>query len=120
MHRLNIHSIQNKGDLADECVWLDVTEDISNLSYYVFCDATYTDEDHTSVELRQTYWFPKKRVSSCDWIRLMTKAETNAKLSNDRHTTTHTLFWGLGRTIRNNDGDCAVLLKLQTWKTRRA
>lgn len=117
---LRIHSVENKGNLDKECVWIDVTESVADLSYYLICDSTYTENGKISNELRHTYWFPTRSVEKGDWIKLMTKAGKNSKSSNDRRTTTHTLYWGLGRTVWNTDGDCAVLFQLKTWKATKA
>jgi hypothetical protein len=118
--KLKIHSVDNKGELENEVIWIDVLEDISDLSYYMVCDTTYTDDNHISNELRHVFWFPKKSVKKGDWIALRTKNGTNTAGSNNRGTATHTFFWKLGRTIWNKDGDCAVLLELTTWNTIRA
>lgn len=120
MHRLDIHSIEGKGNLSEECVWLDVMENISDLSYYLLCDTTFSDEHHISNALRHTFWFPKKSVAQRDWVKLMSKNGSPSTTSNDRGSTTHVLYWGLGHTIWNKDGDCAVLFKLESWKTKRA
>jgi hypothetical protein len=118
--KIKIHSIENKGDLDSEVVWLDVVEDVTDLGYYMVCDTTYTDDNHISNELRHAYWFPTKAVKKGDWIALYTKNGTNGTSSNKRETTTHKFFWKLGRTVWNKDGDCAVLFQLTTWKTKRA
>jgi hypothetical protein len=120
MHRLDIHSVAGKGILTEEHVWLEVKDDIADLRFYLLCDTTYTDDEHISNELRHTFWFPQKAVSKGDWIKLMTKAGQNTTSSNDRKTTTHIFFWGLGSTVWNKNGDCAVLFKIESWKTKRA
>lgn len=119
MHKLKIHSADAKGDLANECVWLEVLEDIPDLVYYLLCDTTYTDDKHISNELRHTFWFPKKEVRKGDWIKVVTKSGVNTTTSNNKNTTTHIFHWNLGKTVWNKDGDCAVLFKLETWKAKR-
>ena len=118
--KIKIHSIENKGNLDKEVIWLDVLEDVSNLSYYMVCDSSYTDDNHISDEHRHVYWFPAKSVKKGDWIALQTKDGKNTTASNERKTTTHRFYWNLGRTIWNKDGDCAVLFQLTTWKAHRA
>lgn len=118
--KLSVHSIEGKGKLDDECVWLDVNEDVGSLAYYAVCDTTYTDDNRISNELRHVYWLPAKSVKKGDWIKLMTKAGTNTTSTNNRNTTTHIFYWGVGRTVWNKDGDAAVLFEITTWKTTRA
>lgn len=120
MPAMKVHSVDGKGDLAKECVWLSIAEDISSLSDYVLCDTTYTDDNHISNELRHLYWFPKKAIKKGDWVRLMTKEGTNSSTANDKGGTTHTFHWKLGRTVWNKDGDAALLFHVRTWSTTRA
>jgi hypothetical protein len=117
--RIAIHSIENKGDLEKECVWFDVKEEVPSLSDFMVCDTTYTDDHHISNELRHIYWFRKQSVKKGDWIKLLTKVGTNTSSNNDRKTTTHILYWNLGRTIWNKDGDAAVLFELANWNTTK-
>ncbi len=117
---LKVHSIDGKGDLSKECVWFEVLEDIPALQYYMISDSTYTDASHVSNELRHVFWFPTMAVKKGDWIKLMTGTGTKSSSRNDRGTNTHVLYWKLGRTVWNKDGDCAILFKLADWKTHRA
>ncbi|WP_234401067.1 hypothetical protein [Xanthomonas sp. CFBP 7912] len=120
MTDLKVHSVDGKGGLDKECVWLSVLEDIPSLQYYVLCDTTYTDENHISNELRHTFWFPKIAAKKGDWVRLMTKDGKNTSAANDKGSTTHTLYWKLGKTVWNKDGDAAILFPVKNWKTTRA
>jgi hypothetical protein len=120
MSNLKIHSIGGKGDLANECVWLDVIDDITSLSRYLVCDTTYLDAAHISNELRHMYWFKNKAVKKGDWIKVMTKNGTDTTATNNRNTTTHIFYWKLGRTVWNKDGDAAILFHINTWNTLRS
>ena len=117
--KIKIHSIEGKGNLDKEVIWLDVVEDVAALSDYMVCDTTYTDDNHISNELRHVYWFRSKSVKKGDWIALRTKNGTNTTSKNDRGGITYTFYWNLGRTIWNKDGDAAILFKVETWKTKR-
>lgn len=114
--KLEIISIENKGDLANETIWLDVLE-AANLQYYLVSDTTYTGEHQISNELRHVYWFRSKQEG--DYVALHTKDGTNSTTSNKRNTTTHHIYWDLGRTIWNKDGDCAVLFEVNTWQAKK-
>lgn len=117
--KIKIHSIENKGNLEKEVIWLDVLEDC-DLSYYMVCDSTYTSDNRLSNEHRHAYWFPPIAAKKGDWLALHTKDGKNDTRSNDRGTMTRHFYWKLGRTIWNKDGDCAVLFQLTTWRGHRA
>jgi hypothetical protein len=116
--KVDIISIEDKGNLSKETIWFDVLED-ADLKYYLVCDTTYTDEHQISNELRHVYWFPSTKVKKNDYVALCTRDGTNSTTSNKRNTTTHIFYWDLGRTVWNKDGDCAVLFEINTWKTKR-
>lgn len=120
MSELKVHSIEGKGELSTECVWLDVLTDISDLDHYILCDTTYVDDKHISNEVRHMFWFRKKALRKGDWIKVMTKQGVDSTTSNNRNTTTHVLHWKLGRTIWNKAGDAAVLFKVNSWNTTKA
>ena len=116
--KLDIISIEHKGDLSKETIWLDVLED-ADLKYYLVGDTTYTSENSISNELRHVFWFTSKSVKKHDYVALHTKDGTDSAAPNDRNTTTHHIYWDLGRTIWNKEGDCAVLFEVNTWKAKR-
>lgn len=119
MSLLKVHSIDGKGDINNECVWLSVVEDIPDLSFYLLCDTTYTDDNYISNELRHMYWFPAKPVKKGDWVRLFTKSGENSSSLNNQGTTTHFFYWNLGSTIWNKAGDAAVVFSVNNWRTTR-
>ena len=41
---IKLISVENKGDLEKEAVWLDVVDD-ADVGNYALCDTTYVDED---------------------------------------------------------------------------
>lgn len=116
---LKIHSIDGKGDIKEERVWIDVLEDC-NLKYYMICDTTYTSDDTISNELRHMFWFENRNVTKGDWVVLHTKEGKYYSAKNNRGKTTHHHYWNLGRTVWNKDGDAAVLFKISHWKTTKA
>lgn len=119
MAALMVHSVVGKGELAKECVWLHVREDIASLSNYILSDTTYTDDNSVSNELRHIFWFPDVAVQKGDWVALMTKDGTPRVMANKQGTNTHQLYWKLGRTVWNQVGDAAVLFTVSTWKRTR-
>lgn len=117
--KLKIFSIEGKGDLEKEVVWIEVI-DTCGIQNYVVSDTTYANENHISNELRHIFWFPTKEVSKGDLIALWTKSGSIRIGRNNRNTNTHHFYWKLGRTVWNKDGDCAVLFELNDWKTTKA
>jgi|SRR6266850_3913409 len=115
---LEIHSVQDKGQLETERLWLKVTDDISNLAYYAVADTTYTDEGSISNELRHIYWFPSSTAKKGDWLCLYSKNGTDSSGTNNEGSTTHTFFWNLGRTVWNKGKDQALLFELKTWTSK--
>jgi hypothetical protein len=95
-------------------------EGACDLSRNMVCDTTFRDTDKISNELRHMYWFGEYLVNAGDWVKLMTGIGQPSVGKNDRGTKTHTFFWNLGRTVWNQDGDCAVLFQLNDWRTTLA
>src|ERR1044071_5236543 len=109
--KLDIISIEDKGDLSKETIWLKANSD-ATLHDYLVCDTTYTDDHHISNELRHVFWFPNQKVQKGDFVALHTKDGTKSSNTNDQKTTTYHYYWNLGRTVWNKDGDCAVLFEV--------
>src|SRR5262249_55641284 len=115
---LEIHSVEGKGVLENERLWLKVTADIDDLAYYTVADTTYLDNGQISNELRHLHWFPKRSVKKGDWICLYSKNGTDTSGKNNDGTTTYTYYWNLGRTVWNKGKDQAVLFELTTWSSK--
>jgi hypothetical protein len=116
--KVEIHSLENRGDQNEERIWLKVNEDC-NLTYYIISDTTYTSSNSISNKLRHIYWFAPKEVKAGDWVLLHTKNGTNSESNNKAGTKTHIYYWGLNRPVWNDDGDCGVLFELKTWMTKK-
>lgn len=116
---VKIISVHGQGDFDSEYVLLQVTADC-DVGKYQLCDTTYTDDDKVSNKLRHTYWFPDKAVKKGDLVSLWTKSGKNTTAKNNSGTTIHRFYWGLGKAVWNNDGDCAVLQQLMTWQLFQA
>ncbi|WP_414608930.1 hypothetical protein [Stenotrophomonas pavanii] len=117
--KLKIHSVEGKGILAKECVWIDVLESTQDVDHYILCDTTFTAENTVSNELRHMFWLPALKVQKGDWIKIMTKAGISEKAVNSRRTTTHIVHWNLGKTVWNKAGDAAILFHANDWRTHR-
>ncbi|MBH1451731.1 hypothetical protein I5U86_00080 [Stenotrophomonas maltophilia] len=118
--KLKIHSVEGKGEIDKECIWIDVLEPTPDVNHYILCDTTFTAENTVSNELRHMFWLPNLNVKKGDWIKVMTKAGIPASASNNRQTTTHIVYWNLGKTVWNKAGDAAILFHVDDWRTHRA
>lgn len=118
--KLKIHSVEDNGELDKECVWIDVLESPQDVNHYILCDTTFTAENTISNELRHMFWLPKLQVRKGDWIKVMTKSGIPTSISNNRNTTTHIVYWNLGKTVWNKAGDAAILFHTDEWRTHRA
>lgn len=116
--KLKIYTIEGKGELEKETLWIDVLED-TKVHFYMVSDTTYTSDNKISNELRHLFGFPQKDVVKGDWIALHTKNGSYHTASNSRKTTTHSFYWNLGKTVWNKAGDAAVLFELADWKTTK-
>jgi hypothetical protein len=76
---LKVHSIDGKGKLENEVIWVDVVKAVDDLSNYLICDTTYTDDNHISNELRHVYWFPKKICQETPGSLCIPKMEATAR-----------------------------------------
>ncbi len=119
MSKLSIHSVDDKGTLDKECLWLEVLEDIFHLEFFLVCDTTFKDDQHISNELRHMFWFPKHVVKKGDWVRLFTKNGVAQTTDNNRNTKTHNFYWNLGKTVWNKGGDAAVVFEVAEWTSKR-
>jgi hypothetical protein len=119
--KLAIKRIESKGNFAKEMVALEVTE-AGDVGKYMLSDSTYTTSGQLSNKIRHIYWFPDKEVEKGDYIWLYTRparADDETKWRNKDGTTTHVVFWRLHTAVWNDEGDFAVLLELNTWKSRK-
>lgn len=114
--KLNIRSIHNHGNAKEEYVVLDVTEDCK-LQYYMLQDTTYTDDGKISSKLRHSYWMPSYEAKKGDEIILHTCTGKNKIPVRENGGKRFTFYWELDSSVWNDEGDCAVLFEIKTWKS---
>ena len=115
---LEIHSIENKGKLSDEFVWLKATADCE-LGHFMVADTTYINETTPSNEVRFTHWFYGQKLKKGEWVQLRTGTGTDRSYTDEKGLKVYVRHWQLGRTVWNKDGDCAILFKHATWKMKK-
>jgi hypothetical protein len=113
--KLQIISVHNHGDFKKEYVLLKVLEDC-DVGNYVLADSTYTADGKVSNKVRHTFWFPDKEVKKGDLLSVWTGTGTNTSTKTDSGSPIHRFYWNLKTAVWNDDGDCAVLLELNTWQ----
>ncbi|ENG7518037.1 hypothetical protein ABVD55_001182 [Vibrio harveyi] len=117
--KLEIVKIQNKGKLNEEYVELKATSKCQ-LKYYMITDTTYTSENMISNKVRNTYRFAEKEVNKGDTVLLFSGKGKASSTNNVDSPNTHKLYWGLGKSVWNNEGDAAILFNIKSWKTTKA
>lgn len=116
---LSIIKIAGHGKVDDEYVYIKVVRDC-NLNRYALSDTSYTGEHTISNKVRHFYWFSKKFVKAGEYVSLRTGKGSNTIVSNNAGHRIHRIYWGLGTSIWNNDGDAAVLFHISDWNTTKA
>ena len=114
--KLKIVKIIDRGVSNDERLWLKVLQD-ADMQFYIVFDTTYTARHSISNLQRHAYWFDSKSVLSGDNVVLYTKRGTPSSKKNEDGTTTYFFYWGLDKSVWNNEGDCAVLFETSSWET---
>lgn len=112
--RLEIRFVKGHGDLKEERVVLKALSDL-NVGSYIISDTTYYSDDEVSNKLRHIFWIPDKDVEKGDLVVIYTKSGKDKTTINKSGSKTHFFYWGLDRTVWNQEEDAAVLLSLDAW-----
>jgi hypothetical protein len=113
--KIKVISVNNHGDHTKEYVLFKVQEDCDT-GRFVLADSTYNSDGTISNKVRHTYWFPNHKVKKGDLISVWTKSGTTTTTKTDSGTPIHRFYWSLNTSVWNDDGDCAVLLQIDTWQ----
>ncbi|HHW9298814.1 TPA: hypothetical protein ACU3BK_000743 [Salmonella enterica] len=105
------------GNLAKERLVLKATSD-DEIGNYILFDTTYVEDDKVSNKIRHSLWFPDQEVKKNDLIVVYTKSGKYSKIENKNKTTSHFFYMGLGNSIWNENGDCAVLMEISSWQNK--
>ncbi|WP_283686162.1 hypothetical protein [Dysgonomonas sp. Marseille-Q5470] len=110
--RLSVSKIADKDDEGKEQLIIEVLEDC-NLFDYMVLDTTYNNDGSVSNLLRHCYLFPDYEVKKGEVVRLYsTKGKNNKGQFTNSKKTYHTFYWGLDKSIWNNEKDKALLMKI--------
>jgi hypothetical protein len=106
---IEIVSVADSGNLDNERVVLRA-RNACNLANYLVLDSTYVEGGGASELNRHVYWFPIWSVETGDYIILYSKRGRNRTFVDADGDKIHVFYWGLGRTVWNEDGDAITLL----------
>jgi len=116
--KMKIRTIHGHGKADEEYVILDVLSDC-NLNHYMVADSTFTKEGKISNKARHTHWFVMSDAKKGDIVVLYTGVGRNKAVKSANDSTVFHRYWGLKSAVWNDDGDGAVLLEINTWKTTK-
>ncbi|MDU1906576.1 MAG: hypothetical protein E6772_17555 [Dysgonomonas sp.] len=110
--RLSVTQIADKDSEGKERLVIEVLEDC-NLFDYMVLDTTYNNDNNISSLLRHCYLFPDHEVKKGEAVLLYsTKGKNCTGQFTDTKRTFHVFYWGLDKSIWNNEEDKALLLKI--------
>lgn len=111
---LKILRVHDNGVMSRERIVLKAFAPL-DIGRYILCDTTYNRDDTVSNKLRHSFWFPDKEIKTGDFVVLYTTSGNDRQFDNKSDTVTHCFYWGLDRTVWNQDGDGAVLIEIGGW-----
>lgn len=113
---IKILSIKDAGDLDNERIVLQATNDC-NIGDYIVFDTTY-DGEFVSNKLRNSYWFPDEKIKKNDKVILYTKQGNEKLKENISGFNSHFFYWDLKKTVWNENEDCAIVVKIEYYITK--
>ena len=118
---LQIVSIHNHGNYAEEYVRLKAVEDCE-LDDYLLIDTSYNGDGVVSNKLRHTYWWaPKTFARKGDIVFLYTRSGgDNVRDDADGRPRLRDFFWNLKHPVWNDTGDIATLFNIKTFLQKQA
>ncbi|MBK0000289.1 hypothetical protein [Erwinia sp. S38] len=116
--KLKIRTIHGHGKASEEYVILDVIKEC-NADFYMILDTTFTNDGKISNKNRHSHWFLPADLKPGDVIVLFTKEGQSSTKKQDNGSTIYFRYWGLKSAVWNDDGDGAVLIEINAWKTSK-
>ena len=116
--KLAIQSVKEHGDLPSERIILKAIDDV-NVGNYMLADTTYINDNEVSNKVRHTFWIPDQSVEKNSLVVIYTKDGTDSIKQNKSGNKTYFFYWGLERTVWNQDKDSAILFSIDNWETKK-
>lgn len=119
--KIRISSVQHKGELEREAVWLHAAGE-ENLKGYVLIRSYYRESGALSHDLVHGFWFPETVVKAGDWVLVYTKNGRPHAGANAKGTTTHRFYlnWTHAIWTPEASADCVVLIKAGSISHKKA
>ena len=113
---ININSIKKRGNIENERVVMEVTEDFTDIGKYALFQTGYRDEQPTT-GVNHAYWFPNKIVTAGDLVILYSRSgvQTEKKMKSGNNTA-YFYYWGKEEPMWDDLDTCAVLLFGPDWE----
>lgn len=115
--KLQVKHVKDHGIKSKERIILKALDDI-DVGNYLIADNTYYGNGEVSSKVRHTFWMPDKQVSKGDLVVVYTKNGKESTKQNESNRT-HFFYWGLKRTIWNQEEDAAVIFNISDWSSKQ-
>ena len=116
--KLTIKSVKEHGVLKSERIILKAIDDV-NVGSYMLADTTYLNDNEVSNKIRHTFWIPDKSIEKGSLVVIYTKDGTDSVKTNKSGKKTYFFYWGLGKTVWNQDEDSAIIFLIDNWETKK-
>ena len=100
---VKIINIKSVGIPDKERLVLKVLND-DDIGYYVIFKTSFIEE-RIYTHIKNTFWFPDKKVRKGDFIVLYTKSGIQSEAKNKMGTISHIFYWGLKEAIWGRKDD---------------
>jgi hypothetical protein len=113
--KLEVKSTQGAGDLNQERVVLQATENLDiGLHMVLGARRGKTSRGVLGGSIPHSFWLPDKKISKGDFVVLYTKNGANSEKKNEEGNITHFFYWELTAPIWH-DEVVAVVAEIQQW-----
>jgi len=116
---LKLSSLVGKGDYKHERL---VIKAVSNadIGDYIIMMANFNKEGEVTTTIRNTFWFPFKKVNARDLVVVYSKKGTQSEKELKDGTKAHFFYWGLDKAVWDERNIGPVLLHAPSWESSLA
>ena len=114
--QFKIGYVADEGDLDDERLVLHARRN-ADIGDFLLIRTRVEDGDPTT-DVRDSLWFPYRRVKAGDLVVVYSKAGTDRRKKLDGGRTAHFFYWGQDAPLWGQDEFAAVLLHAPDWVSK--